>query len=146
MRAARGSQDTDQIGATAEFGGPRLEPADRVVDIGQRGRVGRPGGHAEIERRHDHAASRQRLVDHRVVQAVASAPGTAVQLDHEREGTRGTRPEETGQQRLRPMADIFDVVHVELASHGCGRHLWAPMFNESAAASASASWGPRGGQ
>src|SRR5207244_3996591 len=75
---ARGPEDADQIRAAAQGRGPRLEPADRVVDIGERRGVGCLGRHAEVQRRHHHAALRERLVDGGVVQAVAPAPGAAV--------------------------------------------------------------------
>ena len=80
-----------------ELGRAALRPPDRVVDVLHRRRV--PGDRrlAEVERDHDHAALGERLVQDRVVRAVAAAPGAAVQVDDQRERTAAARREDAGE-------------------------------------------------
>ena len=88
-----------------------LEPAHRVIDVGESGRVRRNGRHAPIQRRHDYAASRQRFINDRVVCAVSSAPGTAVKLDDERKRPLPGGFEQAKQERLVAVAKILNVLN-----------------------------------
>jgi len=61
--------------------------------------------------------------------AVALAPGAAVAFDQRREWALPARPEHPRKQRLVPVAEIFEVFHVEIARLGlrlgvedCSRH------------------------
>src|SRR5437588_3533987 len=90
--------------------------------------------HAEIDRQHDDAALRERLIERRVVEPVARRPGAAMHVDHGRERAAGIawpdRPVEAGQQRhaVRPL--IFEVSHLDLEPFldRHFRHLHPPVF------------------
>ena len=122
VRSAGVAHEPHAVRATAQRAGARLEPAHRVVDVGQRGGIARHRRHAEVERGHDHAALRERLVDEVVVEPVAAAPGPTVQVDDEREGPGPARLEEARQQRRVPVAEILDVLDVDGVDAGGGGH------------------------
>ena len=118
MAAARLAGDADEVGAGLQLLGVRLDPADRVVDVGERLRIGALGAAAPVERHHDDAMAGQHLVAHLVGQAVGQAPGAAVQVDQRRERPVAARLEHARQQRLVAVAEIFDVLHVEFVGPG----------------------------
>src|SRR4030095_7449786 len=108
----------DHVRPAAELRRPRLQPADAVVDVLERGRVGGRRRLAEVERRDDDAAARQRFVDELVGQTVLAAPGATVQLDHDRERPGALWPVEARQLRCIAVTHIFDVLDLELVAHG----------------------------
>src|ERR1700730_5125952 len=78
MPATGTSHDADCIGACVKLGRMRLEPSHSVIYVGKRTWVRSVWWDAKIQRRHDHAAFRQRLMDRFVHEAVAETPGAAV--------------------------------------------------------------------
>ena len=116
LAAARDAHHPDAVGRAAQLARFRLEPADRVIDVGHRRRIRAVRRHAEVQRRHHHAAPRQRLVDRRVVGAIAAIPGAAVQVHDDRERPASARLEEPGEQGLVSMTDVLDVADLDLVA------------------------------
>jgi len=111
-------ENADKVRPGVERACIQLCPADRVVDVLQRGRIRRLVAGTEIERdRHD-AVRRHRLVAKLFGQAILQAPGAAVALHQRREGPLAFGLEHACKQRLVAVAEIFDVVHVELGRSG----------------------------
>ena len=119
MRAAGAALERHAIGACLEAGGVGLEPAHRVVDVDHGGRIAGVRRLPEVERGHDHAALGQRLVHEVVAVAVAAEPGTAVELDYQREGPLAARGEDARQQGLVPVPEILHVLDVDLMAVRC---------------------------
>ncbi len=70
--------------------------------------------------------------------AVAHTPGTAVAFDQRRKRPLPARLEYAREQRLVAVADVFDVLHVELMGSGfehCSRHGQAPVSEDRASLS-----------
>src|SRR5213082_1549889 len=94
--------------------------------------------HAEIDRQHDDAALRERLIERRVVEPVARRPGAAMHVNHGRERAAGIswpdRPVEARQQwhAIHPL--IFEVSHPDLEPllDRHFRHLHPPVFPAAA--------------
>src|SRR5713226_6451803 len=92
----------------------RFEPSNPVIDVGHRTWITRVGRHAKIQRSNDDAALRERFVDRLIHGAVVVAPRAAVQFDHAWERTFATRLEDTSQQRLVSMAEVFNIRYIKL--------------------------------
>jgi hypothetical protein len=118
MAAARLARDADEVRARLELLGMQLDPADRVVDIRQRQRIGALLGGAPVERDDDHAVAGQHLVADLVGVAVGHAPGAAMQIDQRRKRPLAARLVHLRQQRPVAVAEILDVLHVELVGPG----------------------------
>ena len=118
MTAARLAGDADEIGPGLELLGVQLGPADRVVDVGQRLRIGALLRDAPVERDDDDAVTGQNLVADLVGVAVGEAPGAAMQIDQRRKRPLAARLVDLRQQRLVAVAEILDVLHVELVGPG----------------------------
>src|SRR5262249_26061585 len=78
LASAGRAHEADAVRAAAQRARAALEPADRVVDVGHARRVRAVGRHAEVDGGHDHAALRERLVDHRVLETIFADPRAAV--------------------------------------------------------------------
>ena len=118
MAAARLARQADEVGPGLERARVELGPAHRVVDVLHRGRIGILVAGAEIERdRHD-AVRGHVFVAQLLGGAVAHAPGAAVAFDHGRERPRAARLVDARQQRLVAVAQVFDIVDVELGGLG----------------------------
>ena len=97
MTAARCSHAADPIRAAAVEPGPRLQPADPQVDIDERGRIGRLGRHAEVERGNEDAALGECPGDEVIVGPVLVDPGAAMHLNNRRVRPGTHRPVEPRQ-------------------------------------------------
>ena len=114
MAAARRAVETDALGAAAELPGMGLQPADAVVDVLERRRIGRFRRVAELEREHDDAAAHQIHGGLLTVGAVLVVPGAAVHLDHRRERTGACRLIEPRHALLAAISLVDDVSDLEL--------------------------------
>jgi hypothetical protein len=83
------------------------------VDVGDRERIGAFGALPEIERRHDDAAARERLVQRPAARAVELRPGPAMQLDDCGERPGAARRIDACQQRFAAMAEELDIRDIE---------------------------------
>src|SRR5262245_21821793 len=117
VAAARVAHGANHVGAPAELGCARLDPANAVVDVLERRGIGRRRRLPPVERGHDHAALGQRLVDHLVAVTVRATPGAAVELDHDREGPRALRPVDGRKIRRVSVTEVLDVLDLHLVAH-----------------------------
>ena len=125
MAAARLAGKADEVGPRLQLAGMRLGPAHRVIDVLHRSRIGVLVAGAEIERDRDDAVGRHVFVAQRFGQAVALAPGAAVAFDQSRKRPLPARLIHPRQQRLVAVAEIFDILDVEIGGfrfQGRGRH------------------------
>ena len=116
MPAARRAVGADPVGAAAELARMRLQPADAVIDVLQRRRIGRLGRIAEIDRQHHDAGGREIERGVLAVGAVLVVPGAAVDLEHRRERAGSRRLIEPRQPRLAAAALVDDVLDHEFIS------------------------------
>ena len=125
MAAARLARQADEVGPGLERARVGLGPAHRIVDVLHRGGIGSLVAGAEIERdRHD-AVRGHEFVAQPLGGAVAHAPGAAMALDHGRKRPGAARLEDARQQRLVAVAQVLDIVDIELGGLGledCGVH------------------------
>src|SRR5207302_7536296 len=84
MSAARLTGNADLVGPDLEVARMRLDPADRVIDVDQRGRVA-IGRVAEIQRGDEKAVLRQCLVETLCPGQIATGPGATVKIHDCRE-------------------------------------------------------------
>ena len=110
MSAAGSTIAPDPFRSGSEIGGSELQPPDRKIDVGQRGRVWIIGRHAEINRQNDDAAFRERLRRHGIVEAIEADPGAAMDLDDGGTRSPGVGPVQPCQQRAITAAPIRDVL------------------------------------
>src|SRR6266481_4984536 len=106
MSAARLTGNADLVGPDLEVARMRLDPADRVIDVDERGRVS-IGGVAEIQRGDDEAVLRQRFIEALSARQIAAGPGAAVKVDDGRKRAVALRLIEPRDQRLVAMTQIF---------------------------------------
>src|SRR5262245_21027889 len=92
----------------------RFEPAGRVVDIGQRSRVGRNARDAEIERCNKQAMSCELRVDGPIFQPVILEPAAAVNVNQHRVRTWSLRLVDAGEPPSVPIVSILDVPGLHL--------------------------------
>ncbi len=114
MTAARCAVGADLSGAAAEFAGVGLEPADAVIDVLQRCRVGGLGRVAKIDREHHDAGFGEIERGVLAVGAVLVVPGAAVHLQHRGERSRAGRLIEPRQELFAAVAPVDDVLDHEL--------------------------------
>ncbi len=126
LPAARRAEPAHLLDAAAEPQRVGLEPARRQVHVGHGGGIGIRGRHAEIDRHHQNAATRQMLVERGVVEPVAIDPGAAMHLDQGGDDPARARPVKPRQHRLAADALVLDVFDVDLETRGragrIGRH------------------------
>src|SRR5438093_10331127 len=99
MSAARLTPDSDLVGPDLEVARMRLDPADRIIDVDQRGRIA-IGRVAEIQRGDDEAVLRQRFIEALGARQIATGPSAAVQVYDRRERAVALGLIDTRDQRL----------------------------------------------
>ena len=123
VAAARGAVGADPVGAAAELARMGLEPADAQIDILQRGRVGRLGRVAKVDRQHHDAGGRQIERGVLPVGAVLVGPGAAMHLQHRRERSAAARLVKPRQPGLLAVALVDQIPDHELVGLAVGRLL-----------------------
>jgi hypothetical protein len=109
MATARLAGNADELGPRLQIAGIVLGPAHRVIDVGNRRRIGRLVAGAEIERDRDDAVRCHIFVAQMLGRTIAHAPGAAVGFDQSRERPLPARREDARQQRFVAVAQIFDI-------------------------------------
>src|SRR5712692_6397987 len=74
MCTARVSRNAHEVSARTVLVCMRFEPSNPVIDVGHRTWITRVGRHAEIQRRNNYTALRERFVDRLIHRAVVVAP------------------------------------------------------------------------
>src|SRR5690349_17979107 len=108
MSAARLACDADPVGIDLELASMRLQPADRIIDVDQRGWIA-VGSMAEIQRGDDKAVFRQSFVETLSAGQIPAGPGAAMEVDDRRERTVALRLVEPRDQAGVAMAEILDI-------------------------------------
>src|SRR4051812_31851419 len=107
MAAARLSRRADQVGTRVQLGRVRLHPADRIVDVGERGRVA-IARMAEVDRCDSEASARKAFgIDLALVQ-IAVAPGATMYFYHRGERASTLRLEQPRHEPPVAVAKILD--------------------------------------
>src|SRR5215813_248700 len=115
MSAARLACNADLVGPDLEVARMRLDPADCIIDVDQRGRVS-ISRVAEIQRGDNEAVLRQCLIEALGARQIATGPRAAVEVDDRRERAVALGLIDTRDQGLVAVAQILDIFRCDFIS------------------------------